>query len=52
MTAKWKYDSKHPGRRCRHAYCSECKTRRGSNLGNRRVRHAISLLLRTKGDLV
>lgn len=42
---KWKYDSAHPARRCGHPYCSNCKTRRGRNRGNRRVRHLIRAAL-------
>jgi hypothetical protein len=43
--SKWKYDTAHPGRRCGHPYCNDCKKRRGNNLGNRRVRHAIKIIL-------
>jgi hypothetical protein len=43
--AKWKWDTKHPTKRCGHGWCSDCKTRRGNNLGNRRVRHAVKALL-------
>lgn len=34
------------GRRCSHPYCSDCKTRRGNNRGNRRVRQVMKRLLR------
>jgi hypothetical protein len=46
MSKSWKYDSAHPARRCGHSYCNDCKTRRGSNRGNRRARKAIRALLR------
>lgn len=44
---RYKYDSAHPGRRCGHAWCSDCQTRRGRNRGNRRVRHRVKALLRS-----
>lgn len=43
---KWKYDTAHPARRCGHSWCSDCKTRRGRNQGNRSIRHAIKTALR------
>ena len=45
----WKYDTAHPARRCGHSWCSDCRTRRGRNRGNRRVRHAIRTALRMWG---
>lgn len=32
--------------RCPHPWCTDCRTRRGRNRGNRRDRHAIRALLR------
>lgn len=46
MATKWKWDSAHRGKRCGHAYCSDCKTRRGRNDGNRRLRHITRLMLK------
>ena len=43
---KWKWDSAHGGRRCGHAWCSTCKTRRGRNRGNRNGRHRVRAALR------
>lgn len=34
---------------CKHPYCTDCATRRGSKIGIRRTRHAIKALLR-KGE--
>jgi hypothetical protein len=44
--SKFKWESAHPGNRCGHAYCTDCKTRRGRNRGNRRVRHQVRAALR------
>lgn len=39
------------GRRCGHAYCRTCKTKRGKNWGNRRNRQAVKRALReTRGE--
>ena len=46
---KFKWESAHKGNRCGHSWCTQCKTRRGSNQGNRRVRHRIRQLLRLEG---
>jgi hypothetical protein len=35
---KWKADSTDRAR-CGHPWCTDCATRRGSNIGNRRDRH-------------
>lgn len=43
---KYKWDTAHGGRRCGHTYCTACATRRGSNRGNRRVRHGVKAALR------
>lgn len=32
--------------RCDHGWCSDCKTKRGRNYGNRRVRHMAKAALR------
>lgn len=42
---KWKYDTEHSAKRCGHSYCSDCKTRRGRNIGNRLIRHGMKLSL-------
>ena len=44
--AKWNWESAHRGNRCGHAWCTGCRTRRGHNRGNRRLRHAIRTALR------
>lgn len=31
--------------RCGHPWCTDCRTKRGRNRGNRRIRHAIKALL-------
>lgn len=36
--------------RCGHGYCSDCKTRRGRNLGNRRDRRRIKRVLTVAKD--
>lgn len=41
----WKRDTAHPGHRCGHAWCSDCRTRRGNNRGNRNERHRIRTVL-------
>lgn len=33
-------------RRCGHKYCDECRTKRGRNYGNQRVRVAVKAALR------
>lgn len=38
--------------RCGHHFCTDCKTRRGNNRYNRRVRHAVRIELRTELKLV
>lgn len=38
---KRKYSSVIHGKRCKHRYCSDCRTRRGNRRGNRRVRQAV-----------
>jgi hypothetical protein len=40
-----KFQIEYPAQRCPYPHCSDCKTRRGNNLGNRRVRHAVKALL-------
>lgn len=35
--------------RCGHRWCRDCRTKRGRNRGNRRVRHAIRAFLRKEG---
>jgi hypothetical protein len=45
--SRWKRDTAHPGRRCGHAWCTACKTRRGRNRGNRNARHAVRAALRS-----
>lgn len=42
---RWSYDRAHAARRCGHTYCTDCQTRRGSNRGNRNVRHAARVAL-------
>lgn len=32
--------------RCDHGWCSDCKTRRGRNRGNRRIRHMAKAALK------
>lgn len=44
--AKWKWDTAHKARRCGHAHCTDCQTRRGRNQGNRNQRHAVRAVLR------
>ena len=34
--------------RCKHHYCGDCATRRGNRRGNRNVRHAAKIALRSK----
>ena len=43
--SKWKADSVDRAR-CPHPYCTDCATRRGSNIGNRRERHDSKRALR------
>jgi hypothetical protein len=31
--------------RCKHPWCTDCRTRRGNNRGNRTARHAARALL-------
>jgi hypothetical protein len=42
---RFKWDTAHRGNRCGHAWCTDCKTRRGRNRGNRNVRHAVRVAL-------
>lgn len=46
---RYKWDTAHRGNRCGHSYCTDCKTRRGRNRGNRRVRHRIRMALHRAG---
>lgn len=43
---RFKWESAHPGNRCGHPYCSDCRTRRGRNRGNRNARHRVRGALR------
>ncbi len=47
--AKYKWDTAHRGNRCGHTHCTDCKTRRGQNQGNRKIRHAARMALRRLG---
>jgi hypothetical protein len=43
MTTRWNPEGQRINQRwasCGHPHCSKCKTKRGRNLGNRRMRHA------------
>lgn len=35
---------------CKHPYCTDCATRRGSKIGTRRTRHFIKQVLRAVED--
>lgn len=52
MTRAWNYDTAHPARRCGHSWCTECKTRRGRNRGNRNERRGIRTALAAARKLV
>jgi hypothetical protein len=43
---KWNADAQPMNRRCKHPWCSQCRTKRGSNRGNRITRYSIKRLLR------
>lgn len=42
---KWKADNTDRAR-CKHPFCTDCATRRGSNRGNRATRHTTKATLR------
>ena len=42
----WKWETHHPARRCGHNHCSDCKTRRGNNRGNRQERRIVQREIR------
>lgn len=35
--------------RCKHRFCTDCRTKRGNNRGNRNERHRIRRLLKKGG---
>lgn len=44
---KWNADAdKRNSRSCGHAFCGDCRTKRGRNRGNRSIRHAVRNALR------
>ena len=42
---KYKADNMHRSKDCGHSWCSDCRTRRGRNRGNRNQRHAVRMVL-------
>lgn len=46
MNGKRQIKINESGRRCGHPYCSQCKTKRGTRRGNRRLRKAVKRELR------
>jgi hypothetical protein len=43
---KYNYDTTRANAsRCGHSYCTECRKRRGRNIGNRRIRRSIKTFL-------
>lgn len=50
MARKRKLRRRSMGKAHEHHYCSGCKTRRGSNIGNRKDRHYAKRVLRLIDD--